>query len=431
MKLKSTLSEKVLPDVKQNVSPEESDSLSAYLEVSPEGNLLITREEADATVFEIQGSNGIVTIKAVVSEEQVLTLTKDDSGSLKAMDHPSQPTTFRVRLDYGVGVVAFVCSDRLGLYLTVNDLGHVQLQPAKVERKSGVAITKSRNNLGKVSFEFYMVHCGPKEVDMVGRQYVSLNYYLSTMNSKDQKIREDKYFQTIVKKGRGQKKLSKNDPSPFTVDAMLCAEYSYYVLHMSTYNSDDKVRQALTADMNESPSAQFCKTFESFVRNLKENTSCIHHEVFEWVQKELREKIKADFKKDFVALQNSKSINDDGVEFKKRREELVDSLVACLMHLSPRELRDLRVRYPVVKGIEEELKENDCEKLVKIWNSIVNESETNCLVKSLIQSDKQGSGRMKIVRAKSKETADQFFFTLKEARKLASQESSEIMVILI
>ena len=423
MKLKSTLSEKVLPDAKLNVLPEERDSLSAYLEVSREGNLLITREEADATVFEIQGSHGIVTIKAVVSEEQVLTLTKDDSGSLKAMDHPSQPTTFRVRLDYGVGVVAFVCSDRLDLYLTVNDLGHVQLQPAKVERKCGVAITKSRNNLGKVSFEFYMVHCGPKEVDMAGQQYVSLNYYLSTMNSKDQKIREDKYFQTIVKKGRGQKKLSKNDSSSFTTDAMLCAEYCYYVLHMSTYDSDDNVRQVLTTDMHESPSAQFCKTFESFVRNLKEDTRCIDPKVFEWVQKELCEKVKDDFKKDFVALQNSKSFTDDGIEFKKRREELVDSLVACLMHLSPRDLQNLRVRYAVVKDIEEELKKNDCEKLVKIWNSIVNESETNCLVKSLIQSDKQGSGKMKILRARSKKTADQFFYTLKEARKLASLEN--------
>ena len=424
MKLKSTLSEKVLPDAKVNVLPEESDSLSAFLQVSSKGNLRITREEANATVFEIQGSHGIVTIKAVVSEGQVLTLTKDDNGSLRAMDHPSQPTTFRVRLDYGVGVVAFVCYDRLDLYLTVNDLGHVQLQPAKVERKSGIAITKPRNDLGKVSFEFYMVLCGPKEVDMAGRQYVSLNYYLSTMNSKDQKIREDKYFQTIVKKGRGQKKLTKNDSSPFTVDAMLCAEYSYYVLHMSTYNSDDKVRQALTAaDMHEPPSAQFCETFVAFVRKLKENTSCIHHEVFEWVQKELCEKVKDDFEDDFVALQKSKSFNDDGIEFKKRREELVNSYVACLMHLSPQELRDLQETYAVVKDIEEELKENDCEKLVKIWNSIVNESETNCLVKSLIQSGKQGSGKMKILRAKSTETAEQFFYTLQEARKLASQEN--------
>ena len=250
-----------------------------------------------------------------------------------------------------------------------------------------------------------------------------MNYYLSTMNSKDQKIREDKYFQTIVKKGRGQKKLSKNDSSPFTFYAMLCAEYSYYLLHMSTYNSDDKVRQALTADMHESPSALFCKTFESFVRKLKENTRCIHHEVFEWVQKELRKKIKYDFKNDFGALQKSKSFNDDGIEFKKRRQELVDSLVACLMHLSPHDLQNLRVGYAVVKDIEEELKKNDCEKLVKIWNSIVNESETNCLVKSLIQTDKQGSGKMKILRARSKKTADQLFYTLKEARELASLEN--------
>ena len=430
MKLKSTLSDKglrssyrhALPDAKLVQLPEDSASLSAYLQVLPAGKLHITPEEADATVFEVQGSHGIVTIKAVVSEEKVLTITKDERGSLKAMDNPSQPTKFRVRLDYGVGVVAFVCSDRLDLYLTVNELGHVQLQPAKVERKCGVAITKSRNDLGEVSFEFYMVKCGPKEVDMVGRQYVSLNYYLSTMNSKEQKIREDKYFQEIVKKARVQKKVQKIDSSSFTTDAMLCAEYCYYVLHMSTYDSDDNVRQVLITDMHESPSAQFCKKFESFVRNLKEDTRCIDPEVFEWVQKELCEKVKDDFEKDFVALQNSKSFNDDGIEFKKRREELVNSFVACLMHLTPRELRDLQETYAVVKDIEEDLKENYCEKLVKIWNSLVQESETNRLVKSLIKSGNQGSGKMKIVRAKSRKTANQFFHSLIQARRQASQE---------
>ena len=424
MKLKSTLSDKGLRSLYSlDQSPEESASLSAYLQVLAAGNLRITPEEADATVFEIHGSHGIVTIKAMVREEQVLTLTKDESDFLKAVDNPTQPTQFRLKLEYGVGVVAFVYSDRSDLYLTVNDLGHVQLQPAKVERKGRVAIAKSKNDLGEVSFEFYMVHCGPKEVDMVGWQYVSLNYYLSTMNSKDQKIREDKYFQEIVKKAKGQKELQKIDSSSFTVDAMLCAEYSYYVLHMSTYGSDDKVRQVLTADIHESPSPQFCKTLESFVRNLKEDTRCIHHEVFEWVHKELCEKVKDDFKKDFVALQNSKSFNDDEKEFKKRKEELVASFVACLMHLSPQELRDLRESRAVVKDIEEKLKENDCEKLVKIWNTIVHESETNYLVKSLIKSGKQGSGKMKIVRAKSRKTANQFFHTLIQARRLASQEN--------
>ena len=427
MKLKSTLSEKgvrslcrqVSPDAKLDESPEEGDYLSAYLQVLPDGNLHITPgDEADATVFEVQGSHGIVTIKAVVSEEQVLTLTKDESGSLKAIDNPSMPTQFRVKLEYGVGVVAFVCSDGLDLYLTVNELDQVQLQPAKVESKGGVVITKPINDLGEVSFEFYMVHCGPKEVDMVGRQYVSLNYYLSTMNSKDQKIRQDEYFQKIVKNAK-KEGLSKID---FTVDAMLCAEYSYYVLHMSTYDSDDKVRQALTAGMDKSPSAQFCETWKSFVRILTKNTSCIHHEVFEWVQIKLCEKVKDDFKTDCEALQKFKSLNDDGPESKKCKEELVDSFVACLMHLSPQELGELREKYADVKLIEEELKENNCEKLVKIWNTIVQESETNCLVQSLIQSGEQGSGKMKIVRAKSTKTADQFFFTLFQARRLASKE---------
>ena len=426
MKLKSTLSEKglrsldrhVLRDAKLNESPEEGDSLSAYLQVLPDGNLQVTPEETDATVFEVQGSHGIVTIKAVVSEEQVLTLTKDESGSLKAIDNPSMPTQFRVKLEYGVGVVAFVCSDGLDLYLTVNELDQVQLQPAKVESKGGVVITKPINDLGEVSFEFYMVKCGPKQVDMVGRQYVSLNYYLSTMNSKDQKIRQDEYFQKIVKNAKKQE-LSKID---FTVDAMLCAEYSYYVLHMSTYDSDDKVRRALTAGMDKSPSAQFCETLKYFVRILTKNTSCIHHKVFEWVQIKLCEKVKDDFKTDCEALQKFKSLNDDGPESKKCKEELVDSFVACLMHLSPQELGELREKYADVKLIEEELKENNCEKLVKIWNTIVQESETNCLVQSLIQSGEQGSGKMKIVRAKSTKTADQFFFTLFQARRLASKE---------
>ena len=427
MKLKSTLSEKgvrslcrqVSPDAKLDESPEEGDYLSAYLQVWPDGNLHITPGDgADATVFEVQGSHGIVTIKAVVSEERVLTLTKDESGSLKAIDNPSMPTQFRVKLEYGVGVVAFVCSDGLDLYLTVNELDQVQLQPAKVESKGGVVITKPINDLGEVSFEFYMVHCGPKEVDMVGRQYVSLNYYLSTMNSKDQKIRQDEYFQKIVKNAKKQG-LSKID---FTVDAMLCAEYSYYVLHMSTYDSDDKVRQALTAGMDKSPSAQFSETLKSFVRILTKNTSCIHHEVFEWVQIKLCEKVKDDFKTDCEALQKFKSLNDDGPESKKCKEELVDSFVACLMHLSPQELGELREKYADVKLIEEELKENNYEKLVKIWNTIVQESETNCLVQSLIQSGEQGSGKMKIVRAKSRKTAEQFFFTLFQARRLASKE---------
>ena len=427
MKLKSTLSEKgvrslcrqVSPDAKLDESPKEGDYLSAYLKVLPDGNLHITPgDEADATVFEVQGSHGIVTIKAVVSEEQVLTLTKDESGSLKAIDNPLMPTQFRVKLEYGVGVVAFVCSDGLDLYLTVNELDQVQLQPAKVESKGGVVITKPINDLGEVSFEFYMVKCGPKQVDMVGRQYVSLNYYLSTMNSKDQKIRQDEYFQKIVRNAKKQE-LSKID---FTVDAMLCAEYSYYVLHMSTYDSDDKVRQALTAGMDKSPSAQFCETLKYFVRILTKNTSCIHHKVFECVQIKLCEKVKDDFKTDCEALQKFKSLNDDGPESKKCKEELVDSFVACLMHLSPQQLGELREKYADVKLIEEELKENNCEKLVKIWNTIVQESETNCLVQSLIQSGEQGSGKMKIVRAKSRKTADQFFFTLFQARRLASKE---------
>ena len=60
--------------------------------------------------------------------------------------------------------------------------------------------------------------------------------------------------------------------------------------------------------------------------------------------------------------------------------------------------------------------------MVDIWTSIVQEYETSSFVKNLIQSGKGELGKMKIVRAKSMETANQFFHILRLARAISSLE---------
>ena len=52
------------------------DSLYKYLKVSSHGELDVTTEEGEATEFILQGSNGIMTIKAMVSGGQLLTINK-------------------------------------------------------------------------------------------------------------------------------------------------------------------------------------------------------------------------------------------------------------------------------------------------------------------------------------------------------------------
>lgn len=53
------------------------DSLYKYLKVSSHGELDVTTEEGEATEFILQGSNGIMTIKAMVSSGQLLTNKRD------------------------------------------------------------------------------------------------------------------------------------------------------------------------------------------------------------------------------------------------------------------------------------------------------------------------------------------------------------------
>ena len=430
MKLKSTL--------------QMEDSPYQYVKVSSNGEIGVTSNENDATDFILQGSYGVVTMKALVNEEQELAITTDTDGNLEAKVDPQQPATFEVKLDFGVGIAAFSCRDEKDQYLSVNKHGHVTLQPAKVERKCGVSIMKPTKHdkddfRNKVSFEFYMDRCGPAEINFAGQQYMSLNYYLSTINccsKEDQKIREDNFFQKIVDDTKRQK-------LPFKIDTLLCAEYCYYVLYFSVFDSDDKVRQVLTTDMDKSSAAQFQRKLDSFMGQLllkeerEDKKKCIQPEAFELVRKKLSDKAKQDFKerlKGFAKMQKHMYSASKGGEEKLEdlSEELAASFVFFLMHVSSQDVKttmhELKTPTIIVEDIKQKLQENDCQKMVEIWSCICQDYETSSLVKSLIQSGKGEEGKMKIVRAKSMETADQFFHTLELAREMSSlKECFEII----
>ena len=76
----------------------------------------------------------------------------------------------------------------------------------------------------------------------------------------------------------------------------------------------------------------------------------------------------------------------------------------------------------IIEEIKETLQKDDRQKMVYVWTSIVQEYETSSLVKNLIQSGKGELGKMKIVCAKSMETANEFFHTLRLARAISSLE---------
>ena len=416
MKLKSTLT------VDRSPHPR-------YLHVSTEGKLGVVYNKSDATDFLVQGSHGIVTIKAILNEGNVRTLTGDSHGMLGTIVHPQESAKFEVKLDFGVGVVAFSCSDRRDLYLAVDDKDNVLLQTARIERKCGVSIMKAKHDLGRVSFEFYIDHCGPAEVDLVEQQYLSLNYYLSTMNCgkrSDQKIRQDKFFQGIVDTAKRQNKRCTPHSSSLKIDALLCAEYCYYILLVGTYNSDDKIRQALINGTGESPTDQFSEKVRSFREELKNNAKYIHHEAFELVVRESCGEVKDTFTESVKKFSRSQKQNRSTGKVDSN-QNLETEFVACLMHLSREDLKTI-MEDPLMNGILKEiktsLKQNNCHKMIEIWRGVVRQYETGFLVESLIQSGKGESGKMKIVRAKSMETANQFYHTLKLARKLSSLENS-------
>ena len=416
MKLKSTLT------VERSPHPR-------YLHVSTEGKLGVVYNESDATDFLVQGSQGIVTIKAILNEGKVRTLTGDSHGMLETIVNPQESAMFEVKLDFGVGVAAFSCSDRRDLYLAVDDKDNVLLQSARIERKCGVSIMKAKHDLGRVSFEFYIDQCGPAEVDLVEQQYMSLNYYLSTMTCgkrSDQKIRQDKFFQGIVDTAKRQNKRRTPDSSSLKIDALLCAEYCYYILLVGTYNSDDKIRQALISGTGESPTDQFSEKVRSFREELKNNAKYIHHEAFELVVREICNKEKETFETNVKIISRSQKQKRSPSKLDSN-EKLETEFVACLMHLSREGLQTI-MEDPRTKGIVKEIKaslqQNNCHKMIEIWRGVIRKYETGFLVQSLIESGEGESGKMKIVRAKSMETADQFYHTLRLARKLSSLDKS-------
>ena len=416
MKLKSTLT------VERSPHPR-------YLHVSTEGKLGVVYNKSDATDFLVQGSQGIVTIKAILNEGKIRTLTGDSHGKLETIVNPQESAMFEVKLDFGVGVVAFSCSDRRDLYLAVDDKDNVLLQAARIERTCGVSIMKAKHNLGRVSFEFYIDQCGPAEVDSVEQQYMSLNYYLSTMNCckrGDQKIRQDKFFQEMVNTAKRQNKRCTPDSSSLKIDALLCAEYCYYILLVGTYNSDDKIRQALISGTGESPTDQFSEKVRSFREELKNNAKYIHHEAFELVVREICNKEKETFETNVKIISRSQKQKRSPSKLDSN-EKLETEFVACLMHLSREGLQTI-MEDPRTKGIVKEIKaslqQNNCHKMIEIWRGVIRKYETGFLVQSLIESGEGESGKMKIVRAKSMETADQFYHTLRLARKLSSLDKS-------
>ena len=428
MKLRSTLNNE--------------DAPKQYLHLSSDGTLGVTSTEVDANDFIVQGSNGIVNLKVLPTNEQQqakpLTVSQDAHGNLVAKVNPPIPTRFEVKLDFGVGVLAFRSCEKENHYLAVDEHGYVSLKPAKVERKCGVSIMKPTKEVAEVSlvsYQFFIDRCGPAEVDLIGQEYMSLNFYLSTMNSSnknEQKIREDDFFQKIVDKAKRQKKLSKTDALSFSVDALLCSEYCYYILLVSVYDSEEKIRQALTYTIEESPVAEFDRKVNCLVRKLKtetaNSTKYIEPEAFEFVRKGLCDKATDDFKENLkksrrLSKHNSATGKQD--EVSEVMKDLTSSFVACLMYLPPNELQKVMEdsrSVNVVEEIKQRLKENDCREMIQIWNSILQEGETSFLVENLIRSGKGEMGRMKIVRAKSMKTADQFYFTLRLTRSVSSLE---------
>lgn len=420
MKLKSTLNFEDVP--------------YRFLQVSQDRNLRVTSIESEASDFIVQGSHGIVTLKVFATGQQFLTVAADEHGNLKAAVDPLQPTTFEVKLDFGVGVVAFCSTEKPDHYIAVDEHEHVTLQAAKVERKCGVCLLKPRHQLAKVAFQFYIDQSGPVEVGMVGKQYMSLNHYLSTIHYSDlndQKIREDKFFQRIVDKAKRQKMIRKtdkaksdNDSSLFPIDALLCGEYCYHILHASVYHNDEKIRRALTSVSEYHPAAEFKRTLNCFIRELAkeaETKKYIHPEAFELVRNEIRNKVITTFKslKEVAKCQKTTAST---WELKELNEVFATSFVACLMHLSQKEVRKLKEDtkpISIIEDIEQQLQENGCQAMVEKWNHNIEEFETASMIKNLIHSGKGEEGKMKIVRAKSMETADQFFNTLRLARTVS------------
>ncbi|XP_022807894.1 uncharacterized protein LOC111344892 [Stylophora pistillata] len=395
-----------------------------YLQVSTEGNLVATSIPDEATEFIIQGSHGMVTIKAGRAG-RLLTVTTDTHGNLEAKSDPPTPTEFEVKMDFGVGIVAFRSCEGQDRYISVDQNNQVSLQAAKIERKCGVSIMKPIHDLAKVSFQFYADQSAPMEVKTVGKQYISLNYYLSTIdspNKKDQKIREDETFQNIVDKAKRVRRMSQSDSTSFPIDALLCADYCYHIILSSVFNSGDKICKALTLEVNESPTTEFHSRLAVYKMNLKaaDVERYIHPEAFELIQRNICDRVTQQFKEDLRNVEKlQKQRASDFTELQTSKEQLAFSIVECIMHLPPQEFEQLKHDTPLFEDIKQQLQANGCEVMVQIWRGLVQEQETSSLVEDLIQSGKGDLGKMKIVRAKTMKTADQFYYTVRLAREVS------------
>ncbi|KAJ7381046.1 hypothetical protein OS493_004642 [Desmophyllum pertusum] len=294
---------------------------------SSNGKLVVTSSEDNATDFIVQGSHGIVILKVLATNEQQrakpLTISTDTLGNLEATVAPrdQQPTKFEVKLDFGVGVVAFgSCENKITTLLLMN-----------------MAIT------------------------------------LNCSNKNDQKIREDKSFQKIVDKAKRQKKMT-TEFSSFPIDALLCAEYCYHILHVSVYDSDEKIRQALTSPADESPAAEFDRRLNSFVRELelrKTTTNprkpCIDPEAFKLVRRELVDNALRDVTEDWKRLGKLQKQKSSKEKQEEAEEELSTSVVTCLMHFPQQKIKE----NPRLNSIKHKLQVDGCQAMVQKWKNVV------------------------------------------------------------
>ena len=189
-------------------------------------------------------------------------------------------------------------------------------------------------------------------------------------------------------------------------------------------------------DTENSPSSKFSKALNRFIQKLKKSQKeecgrakksiSIKPEAFEFVRNEIRDRVKDLFRDNLKERQRSDYVMHEGDE-----EILAESFVAYLMHHSEREMQNVVEEThsaSIVENLKEVLRENACQKMVEIWKSLVQKCETNSLVLSLIQSGQQEFGKMKVVRAKNMETANQFYNSLKFAQEMCDlKECFEII----
>ena len=182
-----------------------------------------------------------------------------------------------------------------------------------------------------------MEDCQLRKAANPGPQYLSLNYYLSTIDDdslEERKIREDKIFQKLVDAAKRQKKILKED-GEFTESSLLCADYVYHLLHLSVFDSPEK-RKSLRDENSASKMKVFEEKIKSFEAKLRrqrdgEKSMLIPPEAFSFMCNSLVERTKDDFK-------NLCRTRKHRVE----KEEQLNCYVSCLMYLPSSDLETLK-----------------------------------------------------------------------------------------